>query len=300
MRCDLCGADDYVVLFERSDARHDVAGLYRMVQCQTCELLYLNPRPSEETLTRHYPEDYAPFDVSRGLLGRVTRVLRRREADGTRAWIPDRGRVLELGCAAGDLLLPLRTAGFDVVGVEPSASASRRAREQYGLPVHTGTLASAELPSGTFDAVVIRSVIEHLPSPVADLRRIAALLKPGGHLFITTDNADSTDRRAFGQDWYGFDVPRHLNVFSSKTLTRALTSANFTVRRISYSIVPNHWVVSSRYLLERRLGKSWMTAALSLRSPVLLAAFMPITLLQRALGSAGRMSLVAVRAEVPR
>ena len=208
--------------------------------------------------------------------------------------LPPSASVLEIGCAAGDLLGPLCDLGCAVVGIEINEHAAQHARDRLGLDVRTGTLESAELPPRSFDAVVMRSVIEHLPSPEADLRRIARLLKRGGHLFITTDNFASLDRRLFGQFWYGYDVPRHLVLYSPDTLTKLLQATGFAVDRLQFSLVPNHWVVSTRYLLESRFGeRAWLRAVLSLKNLPLLLALLPVTLFQRLRRNGGRMAVVA-------
>lgn len=296
--CELCGADDCEPLFQGEDRRHDLPGRYAMARCRRCGHVYLNPRPDPETLPLYYPEDYAPYDPHRGFVGRLTAALRRREAKSLRRSVPAGGRILEIGCAAGDLLVPLRELGFEVVGVEMSSYAASIARERHGLTVHTGSLADVSLDPGSFDAVIMRNVIEHVRSPKGDLQRVATLLRPGGHLFIATDNFASLDRRVFGQDWYGYDLPRHLNLFTPQTLTALLEATGFRVRRVGYSLVPNHWIVSSRYAFERRLGRNPVTRLLSIRNPILLSAFLPVTLAQRAFGNGGRMSVVATK-EVP-
>jgi len=267
-----------------------------MVQCRRCELVYLSPRPDARMLPQHYPDDYTPYTTDRGLVGRLTGILRRREAAGIRRWVRPPGRILEVGCAAGDLLVPLRAQGFDVTGVEMSPYAASTARTKHGLTVHTGTLADAPVDEGAFDAVIMRSVIEHFPSPSADLRRSADLLRGGGHLFITTDNVGSLDRRVFGKHWYGFDVPRHLNLFTPRTLGRLLEATGFVVRQVRFSLVPNHWIISARYASEQRLGaRRIVRSVLSLQNPVLIAGFLPVTAAQARLGCGGRMTVVAAK-----
>jgi SAM-dependent methyltransferase len=299
--CDLCGAADHAVLFAGGDRRHDLPGVFTIVQCRWCDHVYLNPRPDDRTRPLYYPEDYSPYSGGGGLTARLTPILRRREAARMRRWVPPGGRILEIGCATGDLLVPLRDEGYDVTGVEMSPYASAVARDRHGLNVHTGTLADAPFAERSYDAVVMRSVIEHLPSPTTDLRRTARLLEDRGHLFITTDNVASLDRRAFGEYWYGFDVPRHLNLFSPETLSRVLAGAGFVVRLVRYSLVPNHWIVSARYLAQERAGRHpvlrSIVSLLSLQNPLLLGALLPVTLLQRLRRCGGRMSVVATKSD---
>ena len=294
--CDLCGADDHDGLFEGADLRHPVPGRFRLVRCCSCGLVYMSPRPDDETLNAHYPEDYLPYNPTSGVQRWIKAALRRREAAGLVRLLPPTAKVLEIGCAAGDLLAPLSDLGCNVIGIEMSEYAAAYARDCLGLDVLTGRLAEHDLPAQSFDAVVMRNVIEHLPSPAADLRRVARLLKEGGRLFIATDNVASLDCRLFGEFWYGFDVPRHLVLYSPATLTAVLKRNGFAVGAVQFSLVPSHWVVSTRYVLENRFGqRAWLRRLFSLKNLPLLAALVPLTIVQRLLKNGGRMSVVATR-----
>lgn len=293
--CELCGEDDPLLLFEGSDRRHEVPGRHLMVQCRRCGHVYLSPRPDAQALAQHYPDDYIPFRERPGIFGLPGTALRIREAHWLSRLLPPGARLLEIGCATGDLLGPLRARGFDVVGVEPNARAAAIAREESGLEVHTGSLATIALDTGSFDAVVMRMVIEHLPEPRAELARVRDLLRDRGSVIISTENVECLERRLFGEDWYGFDVPRHLHMFTPASLSRLLRAVGFEPREVRHSAVPNYWIVSARYALERRFGRQWPFAFLSTANPVCLAAFLPITLLQQFAATSARFTAVAVR-----
>jgi SAM-dependent methyltransferase len=293
VRCRLCGADEFDVLVEGRERRHGLPGEFRLVKCRRCDLVYLNPRPTAEALRTYYPQDYSPYRAQRGLFGFLTRRLRRREAFQLRHSLPAAAEVLELGCAAGDLLVPLREAGFHVTGVELSDQAASIARMEHHLDVHTATLADAPLEGKVFDAIVMRNVIEHLPDPRTDLERAASMLRPGGLLFIRTDNVGSLDARIFGAFWYGFDFPRHLTLFSSETLPALVRSAGLEVVQVQYSLVPTHWIMSLRYWMSERPLMGTCSHLISLRNPPLLAAGFAVAVVQKLAHNSGRFVVVA-------
>jgi SAM-dependent methyltransferase len=296
--CPGCNSDAKAILFSSGDRRHPLPGIFTMVRCLTCGHVYLDPRPTAASLAQYYPEDYSPFQGGRGWTKRLTTVLRQIEARALARLIRPGRSVLEVGCAAGDLLAPLNALGLETRGVEVSPMAAEMARAK-GLDVHTGTLATAPLADRSVDCVVMRNVIEHLPEPREDLLRAQALLRPGGVIILTTSNCASLDCRIFGADWYGFDVPRHLNVFSAASLAKLLTSVGFERPAVSYSLVPTHWIVSLRYTLERRFGRRPLWRVLSAGNPMLLAAFLPIAFAQKLLGNGGRMRMLATKPEQP-
>lgn len=293
VRCNFCHADNFdILLSDGKDRRHGLPGEFRLVKCRECGLVYLNPRPTAQALDAYYPPDYAPY-VQRGLFGKLTRRLREREAAGLRRSLPEGAEVLEVGCAAGDLLVPLREAGFHVTGVELSDHAATTARTRHQLDVHTGTITDAPLAGRSFDAVIMRNVIEHVPDPKGDLAKAASLLKPGGLLMLRTDNVASSDARLFRSLWYGYDFPRHLTLFSPRTLSALVRSAGLEVMRVRFSLVPTHWIVSSRYWVSERSGIAAMSKLISPRNPLLLALGFGIAAVQKVLHDSGRFMMVA-------
>ena len=291
--CDLCGANDYQVLFEGRDRLHQRPGIFPVVQCRQCQLVYLNPRPAEDTLADYYPEDYSAFQRGGGITQRIQSWLRVRQARRIQKTIPLGGRILEVGCATGDLLVPLRDMGVAVAGIEISLHAAEIARRDHNLEVHTGTLFDAPYAPNSFDVVVLRHVIEHFPSACRALEQIFSLLKPGGVLFITTPNIDSLDGKIFGRYWHDLDPPRHLVIFSVATLCRMLEKNGFEIRNISHNAVPNDWIYSVRNVLVEHFGDGLAQKALSIRNPFMLLLFSPIGILQKFLRKSGRIDVLA-------
>jgi ubiquinone/menaquinone biosynthesis C-methylase UbiE len=97
-------------------------------------------------------------------------------------------RVLDLGSGVGDvamLLARLVGASGEVVGVERDAGSIARARlrvAEAGLPNVSFTQSDAgEVSSNRlFDAAVGRFILQFLPDPVATLRSLSRLVRPGG------------------------------------------------------------------------------------------------------------------------
>ena len=179
VRCPLCGADDYHVRFEdRLDGvavdpqRHytSTSSAYgehgRIVECRSCDLVYMNPRPHHQSVQDNYAavEDTRYLEEEQGRVETFTESL-----DHVRQYMPD-GHLLDVGCHVGTFLTIAEQAGFQVTGVEPSAWASGIARGRISGPVHRGAVEDAPLPEGGYDAVTLWDVIEHLPDPALDVR----------------------------------------------------------------------------------------------------------------------------------
>jgi len=296
VNCDLCGSDDYTRLLDGKERRQNLPGIFSVVKCRRCHLVYLNPRPDSESLPDYYPDDYAPYSRGETFKHRLQASLRRREARQIRKWLFPKASVLEIGCATGDLLVPLRDQGLDVAGIEMSPYASSVARQNFKLIVHTGTVFDAQFEKESFDAVVMRQVIEHLPSPKAALQKTISFLKPGGFIFIRTENFDGLEQHIFRTFWHGLDLPRHFYLFTPDTLSRLLGSVGFEVRQICYDLVTNYWIMSLKYYLEERYGKKPYLKLLALWNPVIVLSFFPLVFLQKFCKRTSRMHVIATKA----
>jgi SAM-dependent methyltransferase len=208
--------------------------VHTIARCTDCGLVTL---PFPEAGPTAYDEAADPYYVEQAAqrIANAHRLL---------AMIPAGGRLLELGCACGFLLVAARERGFDVHGIEMSAWAAAYARQTYGLDVRTGSLEEANLPAASHDVVVMADVIEHLTDPPATLRAIHRILRPGGRLLLLTPDIGSAMARLCGTRWWSL-LDDHYFYFSRRTLARLLDGEGFAVERISAlgRVFPvGHWV----------------------------------------------------------
>jgi SAM-dependent methyltransferase len=141
--------------------------------------------------------------------------------------------------------------GWEVVGVEPDEEAVEVARQHYGLEVHQGTLERASVPRNSFDAVTLNHVIEHVHDPIGLLNACGQVLKSTGRLMVVTPNIDSLGHRWFRRAWLHLDAPRHLLLFSPRTLRESARRAGLQVQevRTTARVAGGAWYMSR--LLQR-------------------------------------------------
>ena len=221
--CHVCGGARFYYLFSAAD--------YRVVRCDDCGLVFLNPQPSDDELARIYNADYflgSNTEKSSQAVREIKQATARLYlSEISRYCGPDSGHLLEIGCGDGDFLVAAQAAGWRVTGVDYSATACEKARQRLkNGEVFCGELQSVRLEAEQFDLCVISDVIEHVRSPMKFLREIHRLLKPGGALFIATPSIGSWSARLMRQKWMEFKA-EHLTYFDPQTLQTALFKSNF-------------------------------------------------------------------------
>lgn len=235
--CNACGSENVRVLFHRPYREEILAdgeslaattdqfqGFGRIVRCVGCGLVFTNPRPREALLLKGYgecvDETYLDESSSRSINAHLSlRTIRRFKRSG---------RLLEVGASTGYFLNAARV-DFEVEGLEPSAWASKIARDRFRLDVHPETLETARYEPESFDAVAMVDVIEHLADPKRAIERAARLLKPGGVLYLMTPSITSLSARLLGSYWWGLR-PAHIYYFSPETIALLLESAGLEIK----------------------------------------------------------------------
>ncbi|MBF0253809.1 MAG: methyltransferase domain-containing protein [Candidatus Omnitrophica bacterium] len=243
--CNLCGQTQHTFVYRRAleSLLSGTSGdTYRisesrlskprtLVKCTSCGLVYALPELSRSELRQSYasmadPEYLAEEDGRRRqaavVLSRLEKVIRG-------------GKLLEVGCGPGVLLSEAKKRGWDTYGVELSRWAAHHARRAFGLDVFEGTLAEAGIAEGSYDAVVMLDVIEHLENPAEVLAQAARVLKPGGILYVSTPDVESAMSRFLGARWWGISK-HHLFYFSRRTLKAMLQARGF--KAVAWSSYP--------------------------------------------------------------
>jgi len=204
---------------------------YRVVRCNDCGLVFLNPQPSADELGRIYGADYflgSDTEAGRRAVSEIKQATARLYLAECRRYSGlKNGRLLEVGCGDGDFLVTAEAEGWQVTGVEYSAAACETVRSRLKTgAVHCGELPQIALPAEQFDLCVLSDVIEHVRDPLVFLREIHRVLRPGGALFIATPSIDSWSARFMKQKWMEFKA-EHLVYFDRQTLQTALAKSSF-------------------------------------------------------------------------
>jgi 2-polyprenyl-3-methyl-5-hydroxy-6-metoxy-1,4-benzoquinol methylase len=221
--CPVCGASETVLQFACTD--HSISKeVFNVRQCPGCRHRFTFPTPSEQNIGAYYKADHyiSHTDTSKGLINKLYKFARRFTLSEKRRFVQRQtglasGKLLEVGTGTGAFLHIMEEAGWQTTGLEPDFHAREKAMALYKLtvfePAHL-----YDLPTGSFDAIVLWHVLEHVYTIHAYMEQFSRLLKPDGLLFIAVPNYTSHDAHIYHEFWAAYDVPRHLHHFCPASL----------------------------------------------------------------------------------
>lgn len=241
--CPLCGEDDPSPLFRVGDP------FMSIVRCRACRMMYQSPRIPESEMGdahlhfeeySHYPAlNAAKFELFAHRVDQLTE----------KADLPQAGAFLDIGTGYGSMLDAIadRYPAWDRTAVEISLSA----REELARRGHHAIGSMAELPpDARYDWINLDNVLEHLPDPLADLRRIRERLTPEGFVYVEVPNEWLIQFKYRINDWArGFSkpptFPGHMSLFTRRTLKAMSDSAGFTRAEIWSESISAPWRIQA-------------------------------------------------------
>lgn len=256
VNCNLCGADDYTVLYEaryeeekdkdlarKFRSSGDEALIDRVVRCTSCGLAYINPVLDGSVIIEGYRKETDETFVSQNHARERTFA---KCLDLIENYCPGRAKVLDIGTAGGAFLQVCKQRGWQIAGCEPNQWLCRWAKDNYGIDVAAGTLFEQSYQSASFDLVTLWDVLEHTPDPNAVLRECSRLLKPGGVLVVNYPDIGSWIARIMNRKWV-FLLSVHLFYFDKKTMRCLLEKSGFEVIKIK----PHFQFLEAAYIFKR-------------------------------------------------
>ena len=250
-----------------------------MMRCNSCGLIYLNPRPVVSEFKKIYPPTYHAYNFSENNFGfpyKVRSKIEKWRLLNDCSSLPDNARILDVGCGDGFHLSLLAKSGkknWSLEGVDVDKHAIEAATLK-GLKVHLGTVEEVDLPAESYDLIFMIMTIEHLERPDKTICNIKRLLKKGGRLVIVTDNTGSFDFTFFRKHyWGGYHFPRHWNLFNRPSLRRLAEKTGFEVESLKTIISPVNWVYSIHNSLVDHGRPKWLINRFTLKSTLSLSVF---------------------------
>jgi SAM-dependent methyltransferase len=242
-------------------------GGFAVLDCRECGFKHLEPRPSTEELRRIYRHEYYQQDKPLYLERHRQdldwwNLVHRERYEALEAHVPPgRRRILDVGCGPGSFLALGAERGWEAVGLEPSTAAAAHARG-LGLTIVEEHLdADTAGGLGTFDAVHLSNVLEHVHDPRATLDLVRGLLAPGGVVLVVVPNDFNPFQRAAHEarglpPWW-VAPPHHVNYFDHGSLRRLVERAGLIVLEAGASFpIDLFLLMGDHYVGDEDLGRA--------------------------------------------
>ncbi len=225
--CPLCGGAE-------SEPEREIRG-FRLVRCQTCQMVYVNPQPGADALTDGYNLNPALTELIGGPPDKVAFYetwFGPRDRQQWSAVLQElarhvgKGRLLEYGCGPALVGQMAAEEGWQVDAID-LGEWIMQLQPKRSFPLHVGMLRDQGWPDEHYDAIYAQDVLEHLARPLDELRELRRILRPGGMLYVHVPNYASLTIRT-GVSRFAYNEPLgHLNYFTPKTLKTMLKRAGF-------------------------------------------------------------------------
>jgi len=253
--CNLCGADDYTVIYEAKydpETEQDLVEKFKssgdellidqVVKCKRCGLIYTNPRLNQDLIFKGYSMGEDPTFVSQAKGREITfaRSLNYIEKHAKK------GKILDIGTAGGTFLHVAKQRGWEVYGLEPNTWLCDWGKKHYGIDISHKSLFDQQYPDNFFDVVTLYDVLEHMGDPKRTLQECNRILKPGGILVVNYPDIGSWLSRLMRRRWI-FLLSVHIYYFTRPTIKAMLAKTGFKVEVVK----PHIQTLSLGYLIYR-------------------------------------------------
>lgn len=239
--CPICGEEKF--------SEHEIfgnKGQYRYVECNKCENVYLNPRPSydEEYLDTAYDQYGMTNDIvinegnigakERDTLDRYQITLRYLESK-----FQKKGKILDLGCGTGEFVLAAKELGWNAHGIDISKPMTDHVAKNLDVPTKAGQFHELDLSDwGEFDVIFCSHVIEHVPFPNEWMKTFKKHLKEDGILCLNVPNQFAPEKnvqrflkkiKIRKENWDIWRTPDHLFEPHLKSLRYLVENNGFEI-----------------------------------------------------------------------
>lgn len=271
-KCPLCKSGRFLNHSEIRD--HAVSGeSFVLCKCSECQLLFTNPRPSQEDIAPYYnfPTYYSHEDKTQNLTQWVYQKVRSYNISKKVAFINSykkKGKLLDYGCGTGEFLKAAKSEGWKITGIEPNEKAKDQANVKLKNKVKTSI---DEIKKETsFDVITLYHVLEHIHSFRKTVKTLLKHLKPTGYIIIAVPNSESWDAKNYGSAWAGWDVPRHLYHFNKEAIEQFGIQFDLELKEIKPMKFDSYYVslLSEGYLDKNAslIQKYWKAITKGLKS----------------------------------
>lgn len=210
---------------------------FHVVECGDCQLRFTDNAPDQSVIGRYYQSSayVSHSNTKKGIINRLYHIARSFTLESKRAFVQKAtgkpvGMHLDVGSGTGTFVHVMEKAGWSSIGLEPDEAARETATKLYKADIFPADHLFS-LPAGTYNAITMWHVLEHVHRLDDTIEQLKKLLAPEGKLIIAVPNYTSADAQHYGTHWAAYDVPRHLYHFAPQSMRTLMERHGLNVVR---------------------------------------------------------------------
>jgi SAM-dependent methyltransferase len=264
MQCSICNNKKDLISYQIVERMFGTTDVFSYFLCPSCQTLQIEDLP--ENIVKYYPSEYYSYkeketkgnnyknclrkhrDIylisGKGIGGKLLAFFFPEPSIMIYSPISPDSRILDVGCGSGNLVYRLKDAGFKYVfGIDPYNSET--ILFPNGAVIEKKRLADVNEP---LDLITYHHSFEHIPTPLEELKRVSALLNPDGSCILRIPILDSYAWEKYKTNWVQLDAPRHLFIYSIKSITLLVREAGLYVYKTEFDSTEFQFWGSEQYM----------------------------------------------------
>lgn len=218
IECEVCGSKEYEIVREVISISKGNYGRLPVVCCKRCGFLFQNPRLNEKFYEDYYKNNYRNLIFKRNdptdefLSNQIFRG--KKLFDFVKEHIPKKGKILDVGCSVGGMLIPFIENGWQAFGTDLDSEYVRFGKEKMGLPLEDVKAENMVLEENAYDLIVIIGSLEHIYDPNKTLE----ICKKAGKNNSVIVLAGRGEPKSHTRDYFNLNHHRYLSKISIELL----------------------------------------------------------------------------------
>lgn len=261
MICPACANEKMEYIYEK------LGVLGSLLKCTECSLCFIWPNLFSTGNAQVYDKRY--YDKLGYASLSVMKQATFEHLFNTITVYKQEGKLLDIGCAFGDLLSVAAKRGWECFGIEISSYAAVEAGKKIGPEsIQEGDFLRSTYSPETFDAVIMADIAEHIYETKALFQKCHDILKENSLLIIVTPDINSFSRKAMGRSWPHFNR-EHLVYFSGTSIARILSTNGFELlEAVSFKKAFNlYYIIAQLSMIEKAAFLRYLVRALNVLLP---------------------------------
>ena len=244
IRCPACNS--------KKSKEYSVINHFKLVVCDKCALIYVNPRPKLESQLDFFSRSKA-MDMYSRMVNKTRNYRQQLIFNPLVDFIFDKigdkkNKLLEIGCGPGLFLdaMKKRKSKYILSGLDINPEATKICKKK-GYDVHCGSIENYRR-NDKVDVIVFWAVLDHFSDPLKVLKKCNNLIKKNGTVIIGNLNIEGFESIILGKNNTGvYAVPERQNFFGIQSIKYLLNRSGFkkvstfTTGKLDVKYVKDFW-----------------------------------------------------------